>query len=516
MESSASPYTTRKRQRASIACQNCNLKRTRCNAATAGLPCSNCQRTGLDCRLLNSRRGKQKANRENVVEDQADDERGATRVDGAQITGGLRYQPQESLPGYVGENAIPSCINTTKHHGLQAGQNVTNDESVSSLQINPAGNASDTPSKDGPIKGSHNSAFEAQQRPDIVFAQTTEDDTPRQHSTNPDDHVVYPTENFNLAYVVRQIQPQSEAISEDRSTNPKQLPHENHDVLRSQNSFDIPKCNICLSLFKTFFEYVAPHYPIIDRRSFIVEYAIPRRPPSWLLLQAVIFMAAGHCDEALLKDAGFESRHHARMIFFKRAKALYDADYERDKVTIIQAVFLMSFWWADPSDPKDTWHWLGIAINLALSIGMHRSTKGLGMSLRQRRLWRRIWWSLFAEDKHAAAALGRPVHIRLSDCNVEPLQISDFCREPFGFGENFSEDLPKVVVAYPIFLSSLSKILERFVEKPPPTFPSYNTWLELCEGMLQVWEGGLSEYLHLDHPESDNTIWPGMLHIAMW
>ena len=37
-------------------------------------------------------------------------------------------------------------------------------------------------------------------------------------------------------------------------------------------------------------------------------------------------MAAGHSDTALLKEAGFNNRYDARLTFFKRTKALYDAD----------------------------------------------------------------------------------------------------------------------------------------------------------------------------------------------
>ena len=65
------------------------------------------------------------------------------------------------------------------------------------------------------------------------------------------------------------------------------------------------------------------------------------------------------------------------------------------------------------------------------------------MHISDRRLWKRIWWSLYVScqdfllqihelkigeirDRHAAAALGRPVRIRDEDCDVEPLEESDF------------------------------------------------------------------------------------------
>jgi hypothetical protein len=38
----------------------------------------------------------------------------------------------------------------------------------------------------------------------------------------------------------------------------------------------------------------------------------------------------------------------AAMTFYKRAKALYDANYEDDRVTIVQALILLAWWWEGP------------------------------------------------------------------------------------------------------------------------------------------------------------------------
>jgi hypothetical protein len=36
------------------------------------------------------------------------------------------------------------------------------------------------------------------------------------------------------------------------------------------------------------------------------------------------------------------------MTFYKRAKALYDANYEDDRVTIVQALVLLGWYWEGP------------------------------------------------------------------------------------------------------------------------------------------------------------------------
>ena len=501
MEESNPPYTTRKRQRASIACQSCNSRRVKCNAATVGSPCSNCQCTGRDCQLIKSKRGKRKSKSKILAKEGIREEQGVPRASDGPANGDPLGRRIQQVPD--------SDDNTNSLDGATNEHYPSIDGERTGYEENP---------RDGANGPGH----------EMLYAQTLEvDESPtKRRFMKPGGQVSHLGETFNLTYVLHQTRSENEEPEEKRPLH-YQLPtdvvdldagakHREKDLLQLQNAFDTPKSNVCLELFKAYFEKVAPQYPIIDRSLFLFQYAIPQRPQSWLLLQAVLFMAAGHCDEDILKEAGFESRYDARLTLFKRTKALYDAEYEEDKVTIVQAVFLMSFWWATPIDSKDTWHWLGIAISLALTIGMHRSTKDPNMSLKNQRLWKRIWGSLFTEDKHAAAALGRPARIRLSDCDVEKLETADFEGELYGFGDTFTMDLPKVVLCYPICLSSLSMIVERIIEKPSLTSASHNNSFELCEATLQVWEARLSEFLHLDHPESGNTVWPSMLHIAAW
>lgn len=44
----------------------------------------------------------------------------------------------------------------------------------------------------------------------------------------------------------------------------------------------------------------------------------------------------------------------------------------------------------------------------------------------ERRLWKRIWWTLFTRDRAVSAAYGRPVSISLRDSSVEELVEDDF------------------------------------------------------------------------------------------
>jgi hypothetical protein len=98
---------------------------------------------------------------------------------------------------------------------------------------------------------------------------------------------------------------------------------------------------------------------------------------------------------------------------------LYDFDCESDKISIVQALLLMTYWSDIPDDQKDMWHWLGIAISLSES-----------MSLSKHGLWKRIRWSCFMRDRLVALAMGRPTRIRDEDFDVPGLTLDDFERDP--------------------------------------------------------------------------------------
>lgn len=342
-------------------------------------------------------------------------------------------------------------------------------------------------------------------------------------------HVMYMGETFNLTHLLRQVHAQSDSanllrkrhyvvnvVPKNRSSHPSVEDESTLTrFLRHQGAFTVPAIKVCHQLFRSYFDFVHPHYPILDRADFAAQYIDPSNAPSYLLLQSVLFMASGHCDLSVIKEAGFASRYEARKVLFQRAKVLYDNDHEPNKVTVVQSVFLMSFWWNGLEDHKDTWHWLGISISLALTLGMHRSTQHSDMPPRIRALWKRIWWSLFVEDKHAATALGRPVHIRRADCDIELLSRADFDECPVNRTDIFGTP-EKVDSLYVMALADLSMIGEDIVEK---SFTAFNAttacsadMFQTCSEALDQWKARLPPELH--HENTGSCLWTSMLHVA--
>lgn len=140
-------------------------------------------------------------------------------------------------------------------------------------------------------------------------------------------------------------------------------------------------------------------------------------------------------------------------------EALYDLNIESDKLALIQAVTLMGFWYTDPQDITGAWHWIGIAISLSQTVGIHRG--------QQDALRRRIWWCLVVRDRWLSLAKGRPMRICDDDCDVPPptaedvtLELHDLDDSPIAILPLRYDTLASMWVCFVNITCSLGRILK--------------------------------------------------------
>lgn len=163
------------------------------------------------------------------------------------------------------------------------------------------------------------------------------------------------------------------------------------EILHQRGAFLLPPRALCDELVDSFFRWVAPVVPVISRSRFMRRYRDNKNPPSLLLLQAILLAGSRVCTNTQLMDAN-GSTTPAAMTFYKRAKALYDANYEDDRVTIVQALVLMGWYWEGPEGKymehantanacrsdiasdvtKNVFYWSRVATIVAQGSGMHR------------------------------------------------------------------------------------------------------------------------------------------------
>jgi hypothetical protein len=105
---------------------------------------------------------------------------------------------------------------------------------------------------------------------------------------------------------------------------------------------------------------------------------------------------------------------------------LYDFDYESDRVSLVQALLLLTYYYETPDDQKDTWHWMGVATSVAHTIGLHRNPDNTNLDSKRVKLWKRIWWSTYMRDRLIALGMRRPTRIKSEDFDVPMLTLDDF------------------------------------------------------------------------------------------
>ncbi|RDA86390.1 hypothetical protein CP533_0300 [Ophiocordyceps camponoti-saundersi (nom. inval.)] len=365
----------------------------RCDAASLGVPCTNCVAFQIECRIPTPKRKKPAHAVGCQATKDSDSERELLDDQPARVSLGSANANQR-IP------TITHCADETSSLPKTEAQ-IQQDEVDSNTYLNLV------------------------MKPKFTRAPITEAG-----------RVAYLGESSNLTLLVHDRQGSSDVVHYPLPENIRgsrarltELDVVEIDILHQRGAFLLPPRSLCDELVDAYFKWVHPIVPVIDRMRFLKQYRDPQNPPSLLLLQAVLLAGSRVCTNAQLMDAN-GSTSPAALTFYKRAKALYDANYEDDRVTIVQSLLLLGWYWEGPEDvTKNVFYWSRVATIVAQGSGMHRSVEQSQLSKSDKRLWKRIWWTLFTRDRSVAVALGRPVHINLDDSDVEMLTEDDFVED---------------------------------------------------------------------------------------
>jgi hypothetical protein len=127
----------------------------------------------------------------------------------------------------------------------------------------------------------------------------------------------------------------------------------------------------------------------------------------------------------------------------------------------------------DIENKTESWHWMGIAISLSQTVGLHHDPDRWGYNQRltddQRRLWRRIWWSCSFRDRWLSFGMGRPPRISMKACDVPMPSAEDVVSTQAGLyysvkAKYIPPDLLQLAARW-IILLQLSKILGVILSK---------------------------------------------------
>ncbi|KKY21905.1 putative cutinase transcription factor 1 alpha [Diplodia seriata] len=379
----------------------------RCDAASLGVPCTNCTAFAIECRIPTPKR-KKTANKK-----ETDSDRGSAT-------------PQDGVPRRESTTAAESPATTVATTvSNPTGLNLSRDEKTTVVNSPDGIPSTSLPPTYAAQQATHNRSYVQFMKPKFARAPIKEAG-----------RVAYLGESSNLSLLVHDRYGTTDVVHYPLPENVRgakarvnELDDMEINILHTRGAFLLPPRALCDELVDAFFKWVAPVVPVINRSRFMRQYRDPKNPPSLLLLQAILLAGSRVCTNPQLMDSS-GSTTPAAMTFYKRAKALFDANYEDDRVTMVQALILMGWYWEGPEDvTKNVFYWSRVAIVVAQGSGMHRSVEGSQLSRSDKRLWKRIWWTLFSRDRSVAVALGRPVAINPEDSDVEMISEDDFIED---------------------------------------------------------------------------------------
>lgn len=109
------------------------------------------------------------------------------------------------------------------------------------------------------------------------------------------------------------------------------------------------------------------------------------------------------------------------------------------------------------ADTPFVWSWVGSMVGLACSLGLHIECRMWGIPAWEKRLRRRLWWAVYAEDKWRSLLMGRPPYIRREEWDVSELDDGDFVFQIHGAQGN--QGVSEVYVPFR-YLVDLAQIAE--------------------------------------------------------
>lgn len=438
------------------ACATCHYRKVKCDISAVGTPCANCRKSGRgDCRMHQKRR--------RIVS------RPATIPVPIAVSSGL---PTHSLPG------------SHLQYELDIGGGP--------IDVQPL--TGQLPSTSTALPGL------AREECRTLLVEFVEQPSLSDRPIDRDARVTYiGTDVSNLNFLTSQRSADRNVCHHPSNRIARQ--HTAHEPDRlPADALELPDKAVVDWLLDAYFEHVNPGFPVVDEQRFRPQYEArdPSNPPSLLLLQAMLLVGA-HVRY------GEEEREQTKATFFRRAKTLFDARFERNRDVVVQAALLLT-WHSDGAEDvaANAWFWTHTAATIAIGLGMHRDADASRLISHNKRMWRRVFWLLFSNDVALALQYGRPQAIRLEDCDVQSLRTEDFGE----CGRQTQIEFTMQSVRLSIIASDAMK--QRF----GPTTNRDQTMLALSDAdrKLARWTNDLPGHLRL-RPTLSLDLYASMVHL---
>ncbi|KAJ5864689.1 uncharacterized protein N7529_006605 [Penicillium soppii] len=176
--------------------------------------------------------------------------------------------------------------------------------------------------------------------------------------------------------------------------------------LKAQLLESAPSGLIEQAFIDAFFLNYHTSYPFVHEPTFRAQFNDPSIRPhgtAWhILLNTILALGAWSIgDDSSDLDITFYQEARG---YLQQASV-----FETGNLTLVQGLLLLSNYAQKRNKPNTGWNYLGLAVRMAMSLGLHKEFPGWKISLLQREMRRRLWWGVFIFDSGAAKTFGRPI-----------------------------------------------------------------------------------------------------------
>jgi hypothetical protein len=195
----------------------------------------------------------------------------------------------------------------------------------------------------------------------------------------------------------------------ERTLSPEDLAYLGH-----KGCFSLPPDS--KDLIRAYMLYVHPTFPILNAHAISQQCADGRLDRiNLLLLWSMLSVAASYVPE--------HAKAAVKASWVARAQLLFHLTEENDKIVLVQSALLLSFWFAEAEDTKQSWYWTGIAFSIAQTLGLHLDSQD-GPDL-DREVRHNLWRACMLRDVWLSYTMGRPLRLDPAVCSVPNTSVVD-------------------------------------------------------------------------------------------
>lgn len=223
------------------------------------------------------------------------------------------------------------------------------------------------------------------------------------------------------------------------------------------------------AMIDAYFRQFHVSYPLVHEPTFRAQYAqvIPRpHGSSWNALAYMIATIGAYTS------TNVPAAVHKTL--FSAAKSNVSIhSLETGNLTLVRCLALMHNYLQKTNKPNSGYNYLGLALHMAMGLGLHKEFRGWDISPLEMECRRRVWWSLFSFSIGAHITFGRPlawpqngVDVALP-LNIDDRDLTNLSRTPPSEVEHVS--IYSAVIFQSKFHLATNQIYSRVILAPAPS-----------------------------------------------